>query len=87
MIYQNGMHCIFFMDDLIKKLNMSLTWILEALFYRAKLTTAWELLEHIRRNRETWGFDLGGEGGIEIEYDCSNTYKDSGKVKETANEL
>ena len=48
---------------------------------------AWELFEQIRRNRETWGFDLGGEGGIEIEYDCLNAYKDSGKVKETANKL
>ena len=51
------------------------------------IAKAWELLECILRNRETWGFDLGSEGGIEIEYDCLNAYKESDKVKETADEL
>ncbi len=51
------------------------------------VTQAWELLERIRRNRETWGFDLEGEGGIEVEYDCLNAYKETGKVKETADEF
>ena len=50
-------------------------------FMEFTVTQAWELLERIHRNRETWGFDLGGEGGIEVEYDCLNAYKETGKVK------
>ena len=56
-------------------------------FMEFTVTQAWELLERIRRKRETWGFDLGGEGGIEVEYDCLNAYKETGKVKETADEF
>jgi hypothetical protein len=30
---------------------------------------------------------LGGEGGIESEYNCLNVYKETSKVKETADEF
>jgi hypothetical protein len=48
---------------------------------------AWILLDKVHRNRVSWGFDLGSEGEIEIEYDCLNSYKNTEQLKETTNEL
>jgi hypothetical protein len=45
------------------------------------LSKAWELLDRIRRNRESWSFDLGSEGGIKIEYDCLRAFEQTGEVK------
>jgi hypothetical protein len=39
------------------------------------LSKAWELLDRIRHNRESWSFDLGSEGGIKIEYDCLRAFE------------
>lgn len=38
-------------------------------------------LDKVHRNRVSWGFNLGSEGEIEIEYDCLNSYKNTGKLK------
>ena len=46
---------------------------------------AWVRLDKVHRNRESWGFDLGSKGEIEIEHDCLNSYKNTGQLKETAN--
>jgi hypothetical protein len=51
------------------------------------ITQAWALLELFYRNTETWCFDLGYGGGIEVDYDCLNAYKKTGKVKEIADEF
>ena len=56
----------FFMENLINKLNMSFDTNSGGSFMELTIIKAWELLERIRHNRETWGFDLGGEGGIEL---------------------
>jgi hypothetical protein len=56
-------------------------------FMEYPVTKAWELLERIRRNRETWSFNIGGEGGIEIDYDCINAFNQTGKVDDLAKDL
>jgi hypothetical protein len=48
---------------------------------------AWTRLDKVHRNRVSWGFNLGSEGEIEIEHHYLNSYKNTGKLKETANEL
>jgi hypothetical protein len=45
------------------------------------VTQAWQLLERIHHNRDTWEFELGGEGGIVVEYDYLNAYKKQVKQK------
>jgi hypothetical protein len=42
---------------------------------------AWVRLDKVHRNRESWGFDLGSEGEIQIEYDRLNSYKTLYKQK------
>jgi hypothetical protein len=51
------------------------------------ITQAWALLELFYRNTETLCFDLEYGGGIEVYYDCLNAYKETGKVKEIADEF
>jgi hypothetical protein len=41
----------------------------------------WVHLDKVHRNRESWGFDLGSEGEIQIEYDRLNSYKTLYKQK------
>jgi hypothetical protein len=45
------------------------------------LSKAWELLDRIRHNRESWSFDLRSEGGIKIEYDCLCAFEQTREVK------
>ena len=54
-----------------------------------ELTTelAWICLDKVHKNRVSWGFGLESGGEIEIEYDYLNSYKNTEKIKETANEL
>jgi hypothetical protein len=51
------------------------------------ITQAWELLDRIRRNRESWSFDLGDEGGIKIDYDCLRAFQQTGEVNAIANDF
>jgi hypothetical protein len=50
------------------------------------LSKAWELLDRIRHNKESWSFDLGSEGGIKIEYDCLRAFEQTSEVKTIAEE-
>jgi hypothetical protein len=50
------------------------------------LSKAWELLDRICRNRESWSFDLGSKGGIKIEDDCLRAFEQTGEVKAIAEE-
>lgn len=40
------------------------------------------VLDKIHANRESWYLEKGGDGGIEINYDCIKSYTLSGKVGE-----
>jgi hypothetical protein len=51
------------------------------------LSKAWELLDRIRCNRESWSFDLGSEGGFKIEYDCLRAFEQTDEVKAIAENI
>ena len=56
-------------------------------FMDFSISKAWQLLDRVRRTRESWSFDIGGEGGIEIDYDCIHAGQKTGKVEDLAKEL
>ena len=39
---------------------------------------AWELLNDMRINKESWSDDSGSKGGTEVEYDCIQDFIDAG---------
>ena len=51
------------------------------------INKAWQLLDKIRRNREAWSFDMGSDGGIEIEHDCIHAFQKTGRVDDLAKEM
>jgi hypothetical protein len=55
-------------------------------FMDLTFSKSWELLDRIHRNRESWSFDLGSEGGIKNEYDCLHSFEKTGEVKAIAEE-
>ena len=48
---------------------------------------AWRLLDKICSNREAWSFDLGSDGGVEIEYDCIRAFQKTGLVDDLAKDM
>ena len=48
---------------------------------------AWNLLDRIRNNRETWSFDIGNEGGLKVEHDCIKAFLETGKIENMADDF
>ena len=48
------------------------------------ITQAWNLLNKIRNNRETWSFNIGDEGGLKVEHDCIKAFAKTGQIDELA---
>lgn len=40
-----------------------------------------KLLDKINLDHRAWELDKGGDGGVELDYDCIKTYSKSGKVE------
>ena len=56
-------------------------------FMDYSIKKAWQLLDKIRSNREAWSFDLGSDGGVEIEYDCIRAFQKTGLVDDLAKDM
>lgn len=46
------------------------------------IAQAWALLDNIDISHEAWELDQGGEGGVEVDYDCIKSFSNTGKVEE-----
>ena len=51
------------------------------------ISKAWQLLEKIRSNRENWSFNMGRDGGIEIEHECLRDFQKTGIPDDLAKEM
>jgi hypothetical protein len=66
---------------MIKIIKRELDLLFDGSFMELTPSKLWIRVDKFHRNRESWGFDLGSESEIEIEYVCLNAYKKTGQVK------